>query len=95
VKGGIQVRTHLVSCSLFHWLSSLFRRERYVGKLEPDQLYKLLSKKEPLLILDVRTPDEFVGERGHIEGATLIPLPELERKIGELQFRRTQTVVTV
>lgn len=31
----------------------------------------------PLLILDVREPDEFEGPLGHIEGARNIPLPDL------------------
>ena len=31
----------------------------------------------PLLIVDVRGPDEFDGPLGHIEGARNIPLPDL------------------
>jgi rhodanese-related sulfurtransferase len=35
-----------------------------------------------LFILDVRNPDEW--ERGHIPGATLIPLPELQARLAEV-----------
>jgi sulfur dioxygenase len=35
-------------------------------------------------ILDVREPDEFTGSLGHIEGAKLIPLGELQARAGEL-----------
>lgn len=37
---------------------------------------------QPLLILDVRQPDEF--RAGHIAGAKLIPLNELRGRMGEL-----------
>lgn len=46
-----------------------------------------------LTLLDVRSPDEFVGELGHIPGATLIPLGELRGRLGELS--RELPVVTV
>lgn len=42
---------------------------------------KLKFGKHPL-ILDVRQPDEF--RAGHITGAKLIPLNELQRRMGEL-----------
>ncbi len=35
-------------------------------------------------ILDVRTPEEYDGPLGHIEGARLIPVPELAQRLGEL-----------
>jgi rhodanese-related sulfurtransferase len=41
-----------------------------------------IDTKQPLLILDVRQPEEFRG--GHITGAKLIPLNELRGRIGEL-----------
>lgn len=41
-----------------------------------------IDGKQPLLILDVRQPDEF--RAGHIAGARLIPLNELRSRMGEL-----------
>lgn len=35
-------------------------------------------------ILDVRTPEEYDGPLGHIEGSHLIPVPELAQRLGEL-----------
>jgi rhodanese-related sulfurtransferase len=43
------------------------------------------------LILDVRQPDEWAT--GHIEGATLIPLGELQARSGELPRDRSIVVV--
>lgn len=41
-----------------------------------------IDSDQPLLILDVRQPDEF--RSGHIAGAKLIPLNELQRRMPEL-----------
>lgn len=51
--------------------------------------------KKPHVVLDVRQPDEYVGELGHIEGARLVPLADLAGRVGELQDLRDATIVTV
>ena len=75
--------------------SSFARYWRHPGKLSPQQLQMLLSHGESPLVLDVRNSDEFVGERGHITGAVLCPLPELDAKLDDLAAHRTHPVVTV
>ena len=76
-------------------LPSLIRRWRQPGKISPQQLQTLLAHSESPLVLDVRNPDEFVGERGHITGAVLCPLPALDKHLDELKVHRTHTIVTV
>ena len=64
---------------------------RLLGKAPPEPVWvdvptlraQLAGASAPL-ILDVRGPDEFDGPLGHIEGAVLIPLPELGARQGEL-----------
>ena len=51
---------------------------------------KLKNGKRPLLV-DVRQPNEF--QRGHINGAKLIPLGELGRRMKELP--KTKEIVVV
>ncbi len=46
---------------------------------------KIIQKPGPIL-LDVRRPDEY--REGHISGAKLIPLPELNRRMKELPKNR-------
>lgn len=41
-----------------------------------------LDRKDPLVLLDVRQPEEFAAS--HLEGARLIPLNELPTRLGEL-----------
>jgi uncharacterized membrane protein YdjX (TVP38/TMEM64 family) len=92
VRKGLLALTLLAALTL---LPSLIRRWRRPGKMSPQQLRMLLSQGESPLVLDVRNPDEFVGERGHIAEAVLVPLPELDRRLDELQAHRTRTIVTV
>jgi rhodanese-related sulfurtransferase len=76
-------------------LSSLIRRWRRPGKMSPHQLQTLLSQGESPLVLDVRNPDEFVGEWGHITEAVFVPLPELNNKLSEFVSYRARVIVTV
>ncbi len=36
-------------------------------------------------LVDVRSGEEFVGELGHVAGSKLIPLPDLEDRLAELE----------
>jgi rhodanese-related sulfurtransferase len=60
--------------------------------VQPDQLSALLAGEDAPLLLDVRTPDEFA--QGHVPGATLIPVQELEARLGELAAYERRGVVT-
>lgn len=55
-----------------------------VESVNADQARKLVTDNQPekLTILDVRQPNEY--KRGHIPGAELIPLPELNERIKEI-----------
>lgn len=55
----------------------------YPGVIDIDPT-ELSSLKEKLTLIDVREPDEFVGELGHIPGSQLISLFELEDRFNEI-----------
>tara|TARA_B100000676_G_scaffold282556_1_gene308482 strand:- start:799 stop:1119 length:321 start_codon:yes stop_codon:yes gene_type:complete len=52
--------------------------------LEVSDLKIRLESGERPLILDVRSPEEFVGKQGHIDQSLNIPLDLLEDRIEEL-----------
>jgi len=54
-----------------------------------------LRGASPPLLLDVREPEEFVGELGHIEGALLVPLDALERRLPKLAGYVDRDVIVV
>jgi sulfur dioxygenase len=55
---------------------------------------KLMTSQRPIL-LDVREPDEFSGELGHIPGSILIPLKELPSRAGELEVDKHKDVIVI
>jgi len=61
--------------------------------MTPAQVDSLSARGNGILLLDVRTQEEFYGSLGHLEGALLIPVQELERRLEELEPYRKDTVV--
>ena len=47
------------------------------------QLKAALDAKEQLVLLDVRTPEEYTGD-GHVAGSVLIPVDQIQTRLGEL-----------
>jgi uncharacterized membrane protein YdjX (TVP38/TMEM64 family)/rhodanese-related sulfurtransferase len=52
--------------------------------LDIDQFRRWLDTENNLLVLDVRTSEDFVGEQGHIDKAVNIPVEELQQRMAEL-----------
>lgn len=63
---------------------------RLIGKLrerpmlEVDDLKRRLDAGEDLLVVDVRTAADFVGDQGHLAAARNIPLEELVERLDDL-----------
>ena len=64
------------------FLPRIIGRFRLGPTLDIDELRQRLSRKEKMLLLDVRTAEDYAS--GHIDGAENIPLEELEKRIDEL-----------
>ncbi|MFW5875743.1 MAG: MBL fold metallo-hydrolase [Myxococcota bacterium] len=64
----------------------------YAGIPEIDPMW-VADHREAVHVLDVRTPGEFGGELGHIEGAQLVPIDDLRERTGEVPAEKP--VVTV
>ncbi|MDH3901580.1 MAG: rhodanese-like domain-containing protein, partial [Gammaproteobacteria bacterium] len=52
--------------------------------METQELRRRRATEKDLLVLDVRTSEDFVGEQGHIDGAVNIPVEELQQRMAEL-----------
>jgi sulfur-carrier protein adenylyltransferase/sulfurtransferase len=59
-------------------------------EIAPRELQSLLESKQPPLVLDVRNPEEIAICR--IAGSTVIPLPELADRLGELESATSMVV---
>jgi rhodanese-related sulfurtransferase len=65
------------------------------GRMTASGAREFLASHPEALVLDVRNPDEWDGEYGHIEGARLLPLPELADRAGELEDWKEKPIVLV
>jgi sulfur dioxygenase len=63
--------------------------------VQPRTLAGWLASAEPPLLIDVREPEEFTGELGHIEGSLLVPLDSLARRLAKLHGYVDRAVVVV
>jgi rhodanese-related sulfurtransferase len=61
-----------------------------VNNINTDETSKMIGKKNTVLI-DCRTQEEF--ELGHIPGAYLLPLDQLEKNVGDLDKSKTYVVI--
>lgn len=54
-----------------------------IPTITAQELHQRLQNKEALILVDVRSPDEFKHD-GHIRGSRLLPLPVLLQRSSEL-----------
>ncbi len=74
----------LASFAVVAFLPRLIGRLRQRPLLSPDAFKKRLDTSADLLVLDVRTATDYVGEQGHIAGSHNIPLEDLSNRLAEL-----------
>lgn len=61
------------------------------SELSSSQTWELLNSEDPPYLLDVRTLGEFY--RGYIEGADLLPLQEIQMRLGELEKHKNHPII--
>jgi uncharacterized membrane protein YdjX (TVP38/TMEM64 family) len=63
---------------------SQFRHASKKNMMAISDLKQRMDESDDILLLDVRTDEDYVGEQGHIAGSVLIPVEQLEQRIAEL-----------
>jgi len=89
------IRNILIALALLAavaFLPRFMRKLREKPMLAVESLKQQLDAGEDLLMLDVRSADEFVGEQGHIAAARNIPLDELPGRLAELQDQKQRPI---
>src|SRR4029078_7456716 len=71
--------------------SSSVAREPRFQTIDGEELYRKLAFGDPLVVVDVRAESEYAP--GHIPGSLLVPLHELESRLGEIPPPSTPTAV--
>ncbi len=58
--------------------------------VNPKQFLQILKKEDKVILLDVRTPEEYAND-GHIKGANLLPIQVLPRYVDMLKKYKDYT----
>jgi phage shock protein E len=66
---------------------------RAADSITVDRAYELLGRDSSIVVLDVRTREEFTSETGRLPRAQLIPVEELEGRIDELTPLKQRTIM--
>ncbi len=77
------------------FLPSLIGRLRRGPMLDVKNVKQKIDTQEDILLLDVRSKEDYVGEQGHIKGSVLIPVEELEQRLSEIEDFQEKTVMTI
>jgi rhodanese-related sulfurtransferase len=77
------------------FVSRLLRgfRTKEPAWIETMELQQRLAAGMPLVIVDVRQPEEYGGPPGHLPGAVNMPLGELAQRTSDLTERKQPIVV--
>jgi len=85
----------LALLAIVSFLPRLIGNLRKGSMITAHDLKNKLDASEDILILDVRTPEDFNGEQHHIKDAINIPLNELKQRSDELSEYLERTIVTI
>ncbi len=85
----------LAALAAITFVPHLFRRLRgqKPAWIEAGELRQRIAAGAPLLIVDVRQPEEFTAPPGHLPGAVNVPLDELAARMQALAAREQPIVV--
>lgn len=53
--------------------------------IDPEELKRRMDEGETLVVLDVRTPQEFSSKMGHVPGAVNLPLKHFKARLNEIR----------
>lgn len=81
--------------ALVAFLPRLVSRFRQHHMLDLDTLRQRLGADKDLLLLDVRSTEDFDGETGHVAGARNIPLEVLQARLEELSEYRNSPIALI
>lgn len=90
-----KVMLALALLAIVGFLPSLIGRLRRGPMMEVETLKEKMDASEDVLLLDVRSAEDYVGEQGHVEGSLLIPLEELPSRLSEIEGFQEKTVMTI
>lgn len=95
-EGSVQkIMLALALLAIVVFLPSLVKRLRREKMMDVASLKQKMDASEDVLLLDVRTLEDYVGEQGYIKDSVLIPVEELEQRLTEIDGFQKKMVMTI
>ncbi len=69
------------------------QNRRPFAEVEPTIANEMILDNKRIVVLDLRTPEDFYGPLGHIAGAISTPLENIDSRLPEILPYRTETVI--
>jgi rhodanese-related sulfurtransferase len=79
----------LVSCRTVGW----GRNREGFAEVSPNVAHEMMLDSQQVVVLDMRSRDQYRGPAGHIAGSFSAPLDTIERQLPELLPYQSQTVL--
>lgn len=92
IRKALLALTLLAAAAFLPRMVRMVKGRRYV---DPATLRSWLESGREMVLIDVRSAEEFQGPHGHIAGATNIPIAELPAKIPEMTESQHKPIVTI
>lgn len=84
-----------ISCVATRFSSEPLQRDAPAPSITVEHLRAQIDSDSTVLVLDVRTPEEYYGPLWHIEGALLIPIQEIEDRMEELSEYHNEEIYVI
>jgi rhodanese-related sulfurtransferase len=92
LAGGVVVAGTAAGCaSVTRWLEARKARQPAFRQVSPPVANEIVRDAPEVFILDLRSPEEFQGPKGHLRNALNIPLARLPYRLLELRGYRGET----
>lgn len=77
------------------FFSRLFGGSKTLGAawIGIDDLREQIGSGDPMVLIDVRQPEEYAAQPGHLPGAINLPLPDLPGRIAEIAAHKKPIVL--
>jgi len=95
MRHGLVALALLAAAMFLPRIARRLRRSPGSAMIDIEPLRQRVAGGEALTIVDVRRPDEYIGELGHIDGSMNMPLADLPSRLSELQGIKHQPIVLV
>jgi len=89
----IMIALALLAIAAF--LPGFIKKMRGGPTISIDELKYKIDHNEDCQVLDVRKPEDYAGEQGHIAGSKNIALEEIENRMNEVSSNLEQTILLV